>query len=395
MSRDHTAVSNARVSSERTLCDVPGAEPGAMDAFSSRGKGADTPPKGGLLRGLVDTWIPVGNDTLGKGGFSEARLVRGELAGREAVAKTTVLPASDPTDRVLFHSLREALALVHMPPHKSLPKILDFLHADGTVHLVMTRAPGQSQELYSYVNSQPQGRLPEREARLIVANLLEVLRHCHAHGVLHRDVKLDNVMWDPTSQQLTLIDFGLATFFNDRTMFTEAVGCINYASCAMLRFVNQRRPYSGAKGHPDLWALGVLTHGLLTGYFPFRSEEMATLQREIESLGTLHIEGASSEALDFLSIVLDPRNEGRFTAASLLSHPWVAGLVPTGRLFPRKPPPRVPAPYGDCKRACVAAATELARLLPLHLRTKMRDEPTPAVGCLPDPLDNAPDTRIA
>ncbi|KAI9002090.1 kinase-like domain-containing protein [Hyaloraphidium curvatum] len=230
----------------------------------------------------------------------------------------------------------------------------------------MARAPGE--ELFSYVNNQPGGLLPEAEARVIVAELLEALRHSHAHGVLHRDVKLDNVFWDASTGTLSLIDFGLATFFDDRTLLDESVGCINYAGPGLLRLVNQRRPYSPRGGHPDLHAVGVLAHGLLTGYFPFRHEDPLELQAEIASGLPAPVEGASGAANAFLAAVLDPRNEGRITAESLLAHPWFADLaVERAPVRSGAAIPKLPSSAFDARRAAKAVDADLARILPAYL----------------------------
>lgn len=130
--------------------------------------------------------------------------------------------------RALLFSLREALTLVHLPPHPSLPTLFDFTCSPTEAQLLLSLAPGH--ELFTYVNSTEAGRLHEPETKAIATALLKVLHHCHLHNVIHRDVKLDNVFWQPETGKLTLLDFGLATFVEEGKTLDEAVGCIKYVS---------------------------------------------------------------------------------------------------------------------------------------------------------------------
>lgn len=244
----------------------------------------------------------------------------------QAAIKTTQFHAFDA--RTSFFALREALVLSQLPAHPALPRLLDIIQTTKETHVVQSLAEGE--ELFSYVNNQPDGRLQEDEAASVVAQLLSALSAIHNNGIIHRDIKLDNVFISP-SGQITLIDFGLATFFGSKTVLDEAVGCINYASPALLRLVNNGTPYSPEMGHSDLWALGVLAVGMLTGFFPFRSEEPKGLADEIARIGSegllavaSGLEGVSAMGKSFLQIVLDPCNEGRISAGLLLKHPWVS-----------------------------------------------------------------------
>ncbi|KAI9016913.1 kinase-like domain-containing protein [Hyaloraphidium curvatum] len=313
---------------------------------------------GPTIHGLTGEWQT--GRFLGSGAFSSVRLARGPRG--VAVAKTT--PSGSP--RNLFFALREARVLAHLPPHRSVPPLLDVAKTSDAVHAIFGRAPGE--ELFAYVNSHPGGKLPEAEARVIVAELLEALRHAHAHGVLHRDVKMDNVLYDPSTHTLSLIDFGLATFFDSLTLLDEPVGCIHYASPGLLRLVCRGSPYPARRGHQDLWAAGVLAHGLLTGFFPFRHEEPLDLQAEVARGPPQPVDGASDGANAFLALVLDARNEGKISASSLLEHPWLADVAPerapvrsVGKL------PKLPSSAFDPRRAAEAARTELALALPGYL----------------------------
>lgn len=287
-----------------------------------------------------------------------------QLETKQAVIKTVPLDHSNPL--AVFFALREALVLSRLPTHKSIAPLLDVIRTTSSIHLVLALARGQ--ELFEYVNSRETGRLDEHEARRMVASVLEALRHCHANGIIHRDLKLDNVFWDPSTGTATLLDFGLATFFDEKTVLDEAVGCINYASPAMLKLTNGGIPYRAQQGHGDLWALGVLAYGAISGFFPFRSEHPKALAEEIGVCGTkMEMDGISEQGQDFLQILLDPRNAGKMNAEMMLKHPWVAPFV-APQVGPRKTEavqiPRLPSVILDSAAAIKAVKVNLVASLP-------------------------------
>ncbi|KAI9032328.1 kinase-like domain-containing protein [Hyaloraphidium curvatum] len=398
----NAVLSTRKRSSECTLCgdDLDGRAPKADKAepgiFCDDGECFSRIEAVGGTPGAVDRFL-LGR-LLGEGSFARVRLVRGERSGSTAVVKTvSIVNPSKP--RAALFSLREALALVHLPRHPNIPSLLDFVASSMATQTVLEQATGE--ELFSYVNAVPMGRLGEAETRKIVVGILSALRHAHANGVVHRDVKLDNVFWDPATEKVSLLDWGLATFWDERTMLDEAVGCINYASPQLLRLTNAGVPYRAARGWSDLWALGVLAHGLLTGYFPFRSEDPVELEREIRQTwqNASELEGVprkevSDACRDWLRTALDPRREGRLTAADLLAHPWLAGEQVHPVSVTSSPLPLLPNCTRDHRRVARLAAGYLQARLPVHralARRALFGEDDPAPEVLPSPPSFASD----
>jgi eukaryotic-like serine/threonine-protein kinase len=118
-------------------------------------------------------------------------------------------------------------------------------------------------------------RLPEPLVLEIAAQLAEALAHAHRQGVLHRDVKPSNALFDPATRRAVLTDFGLARAPDAQASRSGVfMGSPLYMAPELLA------------GQPpdarsDLYALGVLTYELLAGRPPFEATSMGALLRSV------------------------------------------------------------------------------------------------------------------
>lgn len=117
------------------------------------------------------------------------------------------------------------------------------------------------------------GNLSERATRPIAANIASALEHCLSRGVVHRDVKLENVMLcaeDPNA--LKLIDFGLATRLPLAPDGAIEPSALRYDGVGSRSWKAPELFFASAGYFPppvDAWAYGVLVFSLLAGFFPF------------------------------------------------------------------------------------------------------------------------------
>ncbi|KAI4981307.1 hypothetical protein ZWY2020_021792 [Hordeum vulgare] len=165
------------------------------------------------------------------------------------------------------------------------------------------------------------GRIPEREAAGLAAQLASVLAACHRRGVAHRDVKPDNLLFDAATGALKLADFGSAEWFGDGRPMSGLVGTPYYVAPEVVA----GREY-GEK--VDVWSAGVVLYMMLSGAVPFYG---ATAPEIFEAVlrGNLRFPprafaDVSPEAKDLMRRMLCKDVSRRLSAEQVLRHPWIA-----------------------------------------------------------------------
>ena len=195
------------------------------------------------------------DERLGAGAMSEVWAAHDLELERRVALK--LLGAT--TDRVRFE--REGRAVAGLS-HPNICRLYDLGEADGRPFIVFEYLPGVTLE-DRLVPGRP---LPDSETARIAAELAAALAYAHEHGILHRDVKPSNILFDEEGRA-KLADFGIARIGGASTL-TEAgtvLGTAAYISPEQAR----AEPATAAT---DVYAAGVILYRLLTGRLPFEAE---------------------------------------------------------------------------------------------------------------------------
>ncbi|KAF0915118.1 hypothetical protein E2562_033702 [Oryza meyeriana var. granulata] len=253
---------------------------------------------------------------LGRGEFGVTHLAT-DRATRERLACKSIPKRRLRTAVDVADVRREVAIMASLPDHPALVRLRAAYEDAEAVHLVMELCDGG--ELFDRIVAR--GRYTERAAAVAARTVAEVVRACHAHGVMHRDLKPENFLYAGKSEdaQLKAIDFGLSVFFRPGERFREIVGSPYYMAPEVLR-----RDYGP---EVDIWSAGVILYILLCGVPPFWAETEQGVARAILR-GAVDFDrepwpriSRAAKSLVRQMLDVDPRR--RPTAQQVLDHPWL------------------------------------------------------------------------
>ncbi|BAH40097.1 MAG TPA: serine/threonine protein kinase [Gemmatimonas aurantiaca] len=209
---------------------------------------------------------------IGRGGMGVVYLAEDTRLLRRVAIKT-LLPhmASDAQVRERF--VRESRTAAGLS-HPGIVPIFSAADQHGVVYFIMGYVHGES--LADRLARS--GPLPAREALLVTRQVADALAFAHAAGVVHRDIKAENVLIDQSGRAV-ITDFGIARMGDAQplTATGTVLGSVFYMS-------PEQVTAEALDGRSDLYALGVLLYHLLTGRFPYeRSQASAVLVAHVTS----------------------------------------------------------------------------------------------------------------
>mmetsp|Transcript_81917 Transcript_81917/g.258446 ORF Transcript_81917/g.258446 Transcript_81917/m.258446 type:complete len:601 (-) Transcript_81917:78-1880(-) len=200
--------------------------------------------------------------------------------------------------------------------HPHVAKLEMVFETEGVLHLVMEYMAGG--ELYDRLAARRQ--YSEEAAAETAYQILLAVAYLHAHKVAHRDLKLENFLYESKdSEVVKLIDFGFAKFWDPSTTMTQSCGSLHYVAPEVLAHSYTTQA--------DMWSVGVLVYMLLTGVPLFHGTDDEIL-RSIKACRP-HFSSRFSQlshwAQDFVRSLLVKDTSLRLTASNALEHPWIKG----------------------------------------------------------------------
>ena len=196
---------------------------------------------------------------LGAGGMGRVYRAR-DLTLERTVALKTLAPQFGSDAGFVQRFLKEARAAARLN-HPNIVQIYDFGQEGDTYYLAMEYVDGHS--LGAYLK---RGHFTERDAILVVRHACRALAVAHVEGLIHRDIKPDNLMLT-SKGEVKLVDLGIAKRVDEDQNLTQtgqAVGTPHYISPEQIRGLRD------IDARADIYSLGATLYHLVTGHTPFR-----------------------------------------------------------------------------------------------------------------------------
>nr|XP_009380108.1 PREDICTED: calcium-dependent protein kinase 4 isoform X1 [Musa acuminata subsp. malaccensis]XP_018678174.1 PREDICTED: calcium-dependent protein kinase 4 isoform X2 [Musa acuminata subsp. malaccensis] len=264
----------------------------------------------------------------------ESRYSIGKLLGHGQFGYTFVATENSTEERVAVKRIdkskmilpvavedvkREVKILQALKGHENVVNFHNAYEDDSYVYIVMELCEGG--ELLDRILAKKDSRYTEKDAAIVVRQMLKVAAECHLHGLVHRDMKPENFLFKSTEENspLKATDFGLSDFIEPGKKFHAIVGSAYYVAPEVLK--RKSGPES------DVWSIGVITYILLCGRRPFWDRTEDGIFREVlrnkPDFRRKPWPSISNSAKDFVKKLLVKDPHVRLTAAQALSHPWV------------------------------------------------------------------------
>ncbi|XP_051004127.1 calcium/calmodulin-dependent protein kinase type 1G [Acomys russatus] len=253
-------------------------------------------------------------EVLGSGAFSEVFLVKQRVTG-----KLFALKCIKKSPAFRDSSLENEIAVLKRIKHENIVTLEDIYESITHYYLVMQLVSGG--ELFDRILER--GVYTEKDASLVIQQVLSAVKYLHENGIVHRDLKPENLLYltPEENSKIMITDFGLSKMEQNGVMST-ACGTPGYVAPEVLA----QKPYSKAV---DCWSIGVITYILLCGYPPFYEETESKLFEKIKE-GYYEFESPfwddiSESAKDFICHLLEKDPNARYTCEKALRHPWIDG----------------------------------------------------------------------
>ena len=207
---------------------------------------------------LADRYVI--KEIIGQGGMADVYLARDTILDRNVAVK--ILRSHLAQDDTYVQRFRREASAAATLSHRNIIEIYDVGEEDGQYYIVMEYVSGMTLKELIY----KRGALHLQEAVDVMLQLTSGVEEAHAHGVIHRDLKPQNILVTD-SGILKIGDFGIATVqsFSQVTESQTIMGSLHYLAPEIIRGEKATR-------QSDIYALGIIFYELLRGQVPFNAD---------------------------------------------------------------------------------------------------------------------------
>jgi len=261
------------------------------------------------------------DEKLGEGSYGRVCKCSNKSTGVERAVK--ILRKVN-NQKVLDNFMYE-IAIMKLMDHPNIVRLFEHFEDDKFLYLVMELCDGG--ELFDRLLDA--GHFSEPQAAFLMQQALRCVYYMHAHGICHRDLKMENFLFSNEDRVernvLKVADFGLACNLQteDQQMTTK---------CGAPYYVAPQVLAGRYDKSCDVWTLGVIMYTLLCGYPPFFGESdaevLAKVRVGVYTFNAADWKHVSEDAKNLIRGMLKINPADRYSARQALQHPWITEKAP-------------------------------------------------------------------
>lgn len=265
------------------------------------------------------------NEDIGRGKFGIVKLGKNKILNSKVAIKT--IKKQNLKTKQDQELIKVEIDIMKLCTHPNVNRMFEHFENSEYIFIVMEYIQGGDLNKYVrnyYKGSKNNRLLPEDRVAELMKQLAEGLKYLHSYGIIHRDIKPDNIMMTDTSPsaKLKIMDFGLSKLMHYGEKVVDGFGTLSFVAPEVL----QRKPYDFKV---DVWSLGVTIFYLLSGDLPFDDikDDENTIARKVTSsqpeFKSKIWDTISSEAKRVISKCLIKDKDKRITINEFLDSDWI------------------------------------------------------------------------
>ena len=247
---------------------------------------------------------------LGKGAFGKVYLGTHKLSGLKVAVKA--IEKSFMQDERTRKKVFQEVYIMNKIHDKNVIRLLELFESPKHLMIVLEYAGGG--DLLQLLRTR--GSISEQEARPIFKQIVHAVAACHKEDVIHRDIKLDNILLNEEMTLIKLCDFGVSRVAKNGVKISEQCGTPAYLAPEII--VNEGyEPF-----FVDVWSMGILLYALLSATVPFKAKTIPELHKIILRGKYEFPEYFSGQVKDIIREMLNPVPHLRIKLSDLKLHEW-------------------------------------------------------------------------
>ena len=247
--------------------------------------------------------------SIGHGAFGKVNIALHILSGHIVAIKSF----NKSKNNFPLHKIKYEIKIMQkLRNNKRIVKLLEAFENEKYFFIIMENVIGGN--LLNAINKM--NKLSETISRNIFKQLIETIKYIHSKGIVHRDIKPDNILLN-LNNNIKLCDFGVSKEIKKGQLLMDSCGTPAFIAPEILL----DDPYDPFM--TDIWSCGVVLYVMISGFFPFTGINEMQLHKHILSGKFPKLQNISNDLNDLIYKILEINPRKRITIDEILEHPWI------------------------------------------------------------------------